>query len=191
MPKATSRKDKRMERAFVHSHPYQRVSNTSPMNHPQVPYATKRDPAFGSNVLPLCGYDSNCRPSGAGTSLVDRVPSTTQQEWGHLSHEAYGSNGDYSPTLPEPPEPPERRIMNERLGTAIEEAARRTGHLQILEQTFVGRGLERALCQRLFQIRETLDIARQNLQLLTSLRESAGGLEISDLGFLLNSIILD
>jgi hypothetical protein len=62
--------------------------------------------------------------------------------------------------------------------------------LQVLEKMCVDTAYDNAAWQRLVQTRERLETARQNLQLLISLRKSVDRLEISDLKFLLKNLLL-
>jgi ribosome-interacting GTPase 1 len=68
-------------------------------------------------------------------------------------------------------------------------ATRDVEQLQMLEQMFVHTAYDNAARQRLVQIRERLERARQKLQLLDSLRESADRLEVLDFRFLLRNLL--
>jgi hypothetical protein len=59
----------------------------------------------------------------------------------------------------------------------------------MLEQIFVDTAYDNTARQRLVQIRERLERARQKLQLLNSLRESADRLDILDFKFLLRNLL--
>ncbi|KAL3441340.1 hypothetical protein BJX65DRAFT_313936 [Aspergillus insuetus] len=193
MYKTASGKGTMMEEVSANSCGYPRVSNTSPTKGPQVSNTTERYPTFDSTLPQLSDTDSvsDSQSSDTGTSLADTsiptyIPSTTQGKETRMSQEAGGSNGIHPPTTPKHPA---RRVLNERLEIEIHRTTRDVKQLQMLEQIFVDTANDNAARQRLVHIRERLERARQKLQLLNSLRESADRLEILDFRFLLRNLL--
>ncbi|KAL3485668.1 hypothetical protein BJX62DRAFT_242751 [Aspergillus germanicus] len=178
-----------MEGISTKSGGYPWVSNTSPMNGPQVSNTTERHSAFDFTPHQSSDSDSDSSSSYAGTSFADTsiptsIPSTTQENESRMSQEV--SNGVNPPTSPKHSA---RWVLNERLEIEIHRTDRDVEQLQMLEQMFVDTAYDNAARQRLVQIRERLVRARQKSQLLTSLRESADRLEKLDFKFLLRNLL--
>ncbi|KAL2783736.1 hypothetical protein BJX66DRAFT_344689 [Aspergillus keveii] len=191
MSKATSGKQNTMEGLSTKSDGYPWVTNTSPTKGPQVSNTPERHSVLNCTPPQSSDSDSDSSSSYAGTSFADTsvptsIPSTRQEEELRTSQESDGSNGVHPPTSAKHSA---RRILNERLEIEIHRTDRDVEQLQMLEQIFVDTAYDNTARQRLVQIRERLERARQKLQLLNSLRESADRLDILDFKFLLRNLL--